>query len=157
MNAVSQLFAVLAALVYIVVFPLESFFLRHPAAQKFLSTPAQNVPAVMMWAIPTGFRNLLIGLGNIAGVVAVNTGLRGGGLHPGGLLLRQHGAQRRHHGAGGLAGPLPKEGRQHPRHSRLDRPAPYCADRAAVLSNAETSSRMARILKWKGAVYSVCA
>ena len=74
MNAVSQLFAVLAALIYIVVFPLESFFLRHPAAQKFLSTPAQNVPAVMMWAIPTGFRNLLIGLGNIAGVVAVNTG-----------------------------------------------------------------------------------
>ena len=74
MNAVSQLFAVLAALIYIVVFPMESFFLRHPAAQKFLSTPAQNVPAVMMWAIPTGFRNLLIGLGNIAGVVAVNTG-----------------------------------------------------------------------------------
>jgi uncharacterized membrane protein len=74
MNAVSQLFAVLAALIYIVVFPLESFFLRHPSAQKFLSTPAQNVPAVMMWAIPTGFRNLLIGLGNIAGVVAVNTG-----------------------------------------------------------------------------------
>ena len=29
MNAVSQLFAVLAALIYIVVFPLESFFLRH--------------------------------------------------------------------------------------------------------------------------------
>lgn len=37
MNAVSQLFAVLAALIYIVVFPLESFFLRHPAAQKFLN------------------------------------------------------------------------------------------------------------------------
>lgn len=74
MNAISQLFAVLAALIYIVVFPLESFFLRHPAAQKFLSTPAQNVPAVMMWAIPTGFRNLLIGLGNIAGVAAVNMG-----------------------------------------------------------------------------------
>jgi hypothetical protein len=37
MNAGSQLFAVLAALIYIVVFPLESFFLRHPAAQKFLN------------------------------------------------------------------------------------------------------------------------
>lgn len=74
MNAVSQLFAVLAALIYIAVFPLESFFLKHPAAQRFLSTPAHNVPAVMMWAIPTGFRNLLIGLGVLAGVLAVNLG-----------------------------------------------------------------------------------
>lgn len=74
MNAAAQVFALLAALVYILVFPLESFLMRHPAVQKFLSTPAQNVPAVMMWAIPTGFRNLLIGLGVLAGVVAVNTG-----------------------------------------------------------------------------------
>jgi putative membrane protein len=74
MNTVTQLFAVLAALIHIAVFPLESFLLRHPGAQKFLSTPADNVPAVMMWAIPTGFRNLVIGLGAIAGVVAVNAG-----------------------------------------------------------------------------------
>ncbi len=74
MNTVTQLFAVLAALIHIAVFPLESFFLRHPGAQKFLSTPAANVPAVMMWAIPTGFRNLMIGLGAIAGVLAVNAG-----------------------------------------------------------------------------------
>jgi putative membrane protein len=74
MNAVSQIFAVLAALIYIVVFPLESFLMHRPWAQKFLSTPPQNVPAVMMWAIPTGFRNLLIGLGALAGVVAVNMG-----------------------------------------------------------------------------------
>jgi len=74
MNTVTQLFAVLAALIHIAVFPLESFLLRHPGAQKFLSTPAENVPAVMMWAIPTGFRNLVIGLGAIAGVLAVNAG-----------------------------------------------------------------------------------
>jgi uncharacterized membrane protein len=74
MNAVSQVFAVLAAVIYIVVFPLESFLMHRPAAQKFLSTPPQNVPAVMMWAIPTGFRNLAIGLGVLAGVVSVNLG-----------------------------------------------------------------------------------
>ena len=74
MNAVSQLSAVIAALIYIAVFPLESFLMHRPGAQKFLSTPPQNVPAVMMWAIPTGFRNLVIGLGVLAGVVAVNTG-----------------------------------------------------------------------------------
>jgi putative membrane protein len=74
MNAVSQVFAVLAAMIYIVVFPLESFLLHRPGAQKFLSTPPENVPAVMMWAVPTGFRNLVIGLGVLAGVVAVNLG-----------------------------------------------------------------------------------
>ena len=74
MNAAAQVFALLSALIYILVFPLESFLMRHPAVQKFLSTPAQNVPAVMMWAIPTGFRNLLIGLGAVAGVVAANMG-----------------------------------------------------------------------------------
>jgi putative membrane protein len=74
MNAVSQISAVIAALIYIVVFPLESFLMHRPGAQKFLSTPPQNVPAVMMWAIPTGFRNLAIGLGVLAGVVAVNLG-----------------------------------------------------------------------------------
>ena len=74
MNAVAQLFALLEALIYIAVFPLEAFLLRRPAVQRFLSTPAENVPAVMMWAIPVGFRNLLIALGVIAGLVALNTG-----------------------------------------------------------------------------------
>jgi putative membrane protein len=75
MNAVAQGFALLEALVYIAVFPLEAFFLRrHPPVQRFLSTPPANVPAVMMWAIPVGFRNLLIGLGVITGLVALHTG-----------------------------------------------------------------------------------
>jgi putative membrane protein len=74
MNAVAQAFALLEALIYIAVFPLESFFLRHPAVQRFLSTPEGNVRAVMMWAIPIGVRNLLIGLGVIAGLVALHTG-----------------------------------------------------------------------------------
>jgi putative membrane protein len=75
MNAAAQVFAVLAAAIYIVVFPVESFLLRrHRWAQKFLSTPPENVRAVMMWAIPTGYRNLVIALGVIAGVVAANAG-----------------------------------------------------------------------------------
>ncbi len=74
MNGVAQGFALLEAAIYIAVFPVESFFLRRPWAQRFLSTPAANVPAVMMWAIPTGFRNLLIGAGIVAGVIALHTG-----------------------------------------------------------------------------------
>lgn len=74
MNAVAQGFALLQALIYIAVFPLEAFLLRHRSVQDFLSTPAANVPAVMMWAIPVGFRNLLIGGGVITGLVALHTG-----------------------------------------------------------------------------------
>ena len=74
MNAAAQAFALLEALIYIAVFPLESFLMRHPRVQRFLSTPPANVPAVMMWAIPTGFRNLLIGAGVITGIVLLHTG-----------------------------------------------------------------------------------
>jgi putative membrane protein len=73
-SAVAQGFALLEALIYIAVFPLEAFFLRHAQVQRFLSTPAANVPAVMMWAIPVGFRNLLIGAGVITGLVVLHTG-----------------------------------------------------------------------------------
>ncbi|KSU70465.1 Protein of unknown function [Pseudarthrobacter enclensis] len=75
MNIMSQVFAVLAVVVYVGVFPVESFLLRRNRwAQKFLSTPPENVPAVMMWAIPTGYKNLVIALGVAAGLVAVNIG-----------------------------------------------------------------------------------
>ena len=75
MNIVSQVFAVLAVVIYVFVFPVESFLLRRRQwAQKFLSTPPENVPAVMMWAIPTGYKNLIIALGLAAGLVAVNIG-----------------------------------------------------------------------------------
>lgn len=57
MNAVAQSCALIGALVYIEVFPLESFLLRRPSVQQFLSTPAANVPAVMMWAFNNAFRN----------------------------------------------------------------------------------------------------
>lgn len=74
MNAVAQGFALLEALIYIAVFPLEAFFLRRAPVQRFLSTPPANVPAVMMWAIPVGFRNFLIGAGVITGLIALHTG-----------------------------------------------------------------------------------
>jgi putative membrane protein len=73
-NPVAQAFALLEAVIYIAVFPLEAFSLRNPRVQRFLSTPAANVPAVMMWAIPVGFRNLLIGTGVITGLLALHTG-----------------------------------------------------------------------------------
>ncbi|GIH78357.1 DUF1304 domain-containing protein [Planobispora longispora] len=79
MNAAAQTFALIEALIYIGVFPLESFLLGRPFAQRFLSTPAADVPAVMMWAFNVGFRNLFLGLGVITGVVLLNTGREAAG------------------------------------------------------------------------------
>lgn len=75
MNAVAQVSAVIAALVHIVVWPLESLFFRRPAVhRKFLKTPTEHVPAVMLWAFNMGFRNLYLGIGVIVGLVLVWTG-----------------------------------------------------------------------------------
>lgn len=75
MNAVAQAFALVAALVHIVVWPLESLLFRRPAVhRKILMTPTEHVPAVMLWAFNMGFRNLFLGIGVIVGLVLVWTG-----------------------------------------------------------------------------------
>jgi putative membrane protein len=75
MNAVAQGFALLQALIYIAVFPFESFLLpRSAAVQRVFSTPPDNVRAVMMWAVPVGFRNLFIATGVITGVISLHSG-----------------------------------------------------------------------------------
>jgi putative membrane protein len=78
MNAVAQGFGLLQALIYIAVFPFESFLLpRSAAVQRLFSTPPANVRAIMMWAVPVGFRNLFIATGVITGVVGLHSGLGG--------------------------------------------------------------------------------
>lgn len=75
MNAVAQVFALIAALVHIVVWPLESLLFRNPAVhRKILKTQTENVPAVMMWAFNMGFRNLFLGIGVIVGLVLLHAG-----------------------------------------------------------------------------------
>ena len=44
MNAVAQACALIQALIYVSVAPLECLFLRRPAVQRFLSTPAPTSP-----------------------------------------------------------------------------------------------------------------
>lgn len=75
MNAVALTFAILAAVIHIAVFPIESVLLpRYRWAQRFLSTPPGNVDAVMMWAIPVGFRNFVLGAGVVVGIVLLSLG-----------------------------------------------------------------------------------
>jgi len=68
MNAVAQIFAVLAAVIYIFVFPVESFLLRRNRwAQKFLSTHYprkwESVPGTLAATVPALVALLLLPLG----------------------------------------------------------------------------------------------
>ena len=64
-------FAVVTAVVHIVVFVLEALVLDRPAVHRgVFAVPSEDVPAVRLWAFGVGFYNLFIGLGLLAGVAA---------------------------------------------------------------------------------------
>ena len=75
MTVVAWVFALLAALVHIVVWAWESLLIERPFVhQGVFSTPASDLPAIRLWTFGLGFYNLFLGLGMIAGVVAWATG-----------------------------------------------------------------------------------
>lgn len=75
MNAVTQVFAVLAGVIHVGVFAMESLLFARPDVQRaFLgSTPA--TPEVKLFAFNQGFYNLFLALGAIGGVIAGNTAI----------------------------------------------------------------------------------
>lgn len=74
MNALAQSAALLAALIYVAVFPTEAFLVDRPWAQRFLRIAPDNVDDIRLWAFCTGFRNLFASLGVIVGLVVLRTG-----------------------------------------------------------------------------------
>jgi len=74
MNFVAQVAGVLAGLLHVVIFTMESVLFRRPSVHhRFLTAPA-DVDAVRPWALNQGFYNLFLGLGVLAGVVWLHTG-----------------------------------------------------------------------------------
>ncbi|MZF86442.1 DUF1304 domain-containing protein [Streptomyces sp. SID5643] len=74
MNAVTQVFAVLAALIHLVVGALERFFYDRPAIRVFLTTSTADAPEATLWRSGVAVYNILLGLGLVAGTVALHTG-----------------------------------------------------------------------------------
>ena len=72
MNLVSQVFALLAAVTHIVVGTLERFFYDRPAVRVFLTTSESDAPEVTLWRSGVAVYNILLGLGLVAGVVALH-------------------------------------------------------------------------------------
>ncbi|MET9227700.1 DUF1304 family protein [Lentzea sp. NPDC003310] len=73
MSVVAQVAVVVAALVHVVVWICEAFLIGR-VHQSMFGQPAQDVPAIRLWAFGVGFYNLFLACGLIAGLVALHTG-----------------------------------------------------------------------------------
>ncbi|MBV6699049.1 DUF1304 domain-containing protein [Kitasatospora aureofaciens] len=74
MNAVSEVFAMLAAAIHLIVWPLESFLYGHPRVRFLLTGSTADAPEVRLWRFNVGFYNLFLALGLVAGLVLLHTG-----------------------------------------------------------------------------------
>jgi len=64
-------FALLAALLHVVVFAWEALLFQRPGVHRgVFGTATADVPAVRLWAFGVGFYNLFLACGTVAGVVA---------------------------------------------------------------------------------------
>jgi putative membrane protein len=73
-NAVAQVFAVLAGLAHVGFFALESLLFGRPAIQRMFGTRPDGVAAARIWAFNQGFYNLFLAAGAIGGVITVHAG-----------------------------------------------------------------------------------
>jgi putative membrane protein len=68
-------FALLAAMLHVVVFVWEALLFQRPGVhQRIFFVPTADVPAVRLWAFGVGFYNLFLGSGAVAGVIAWSAG-----------------------------------------------------------------------------------
>ena len=73
MNAVAQVFAVMAGLIHVGVFITESFLFTHPRFSSLFLTRGEDVAVVRLWAVDQGWYNLFLAAGALGGVVLVHT------------------------------------------------------------------------------------
>jgi len=69
MNAVGQVAALIAALIHVYIFVLESVLFPRPSARKNFGVTEAELPAVRPWAFNQGFYNLFLAAGALGGVV----------------------------------------------------------------------------------------
>lgn len=74
MNFAAQAAGVLAGLLHVVIFTMESVLFRRPQIFGRFRTSPGDVDAVRPWALNQGFYNLFLGLGVLTGVVWLHAG-----------------------------------------------------------------------------------
>ena len=79
MNVVTQVFALVAALIHVAIFAMESLLFTRPSVRQTFGGRAGIPPEVDLWAFNQGFYNLFLAAGPIAGVIAYHAGHRATG------------------------------------------------------------------------------
>jgi putative membrane protein len=74
MNAVTQVFAIIAGLVHLCAWVMESILWRRPAVQRLFIHGEDSSTGVRLWAFSQGFYNLFFAIGMIGGVIAYRNG-----------------------------------------------------------------------------------
>lgn len=75
MTLVVWIFALLGAVLHVLVFVWEALLFRRPGVhQRIFFVPTADVPAVRLWAFGVGFYNLFLASGVVAGVIAWSAG-----------------------------------------------------------------------------------
>ena len=69
MNAVGLVFALIAALIHVYIFVLESVLFPRPSARKNFGVTEAELPAVRPWAFNQGFYNLFLAIIAVVGVI----------------------------------------------------------------------------------------
>jgi len=73
-NVITQIFAIIAGLVHVCAFVMESLLFRYPRVQRIFLGHDGVPPDVFMWAFNQGFYNLFLAAGAIGGVIAADAG-----------------------------------------------------------------------------------
>ena len=75
MNLAFQVLAVLAGLVHVAIFAMESVLFTRPAVfRRFRVRDAAEAASIRPWAFNQGFYNLFLAVGAIGGVIACGAG-----------------------------------------------------------------------------------
>ncbi|MGY0235624.1 DUF1304 domain-containing protein [Longispora urticae] len=72
MNIAAQVLVVVAGLLHVLIFAMESVLFRQPKVHGRFFVRADEVASVRPWALNQGFYNLFLALGALGGVVAVH-------------------------------------------------------------------------------------
>jgi putative membrane protein len=73
MNSIGQVAALIAAVIHVAIFAMESLLFTRPAVRGRFHVGEADVAAARPWAFNQGFYNLFLAVGTIVGLVLLHT------------------------------------------------------------------------------------